>query len=124
MTPFTTFAGLRWQGRWIRLRGAARTRPFWLGGWRIDLSDRRYRLTGRVAGDPANMVQARYHDPDGTPRFCHNTEVASSRFALFERGRAGFEEAVVLSSEGTTHAEWAGRTPAPGEFTPHLSIDE
>jgi hypothetical protein len=124
MTPFTTFAGLMWQGRWIRFRGAARTRPFWLGGWRIDLSDRRYRLTGRVAGDPANMVQAEYHDPDGTPRFCHNTEVASARFVLFERGRAGFEEAVVLSSEGTTHAEWAGRTPAPGEFTPHLSIDE
>ena len=45
------------------------------------------RLTGRVMGDPGLMVQARYSDPDGTPRFCHNTEVGSSRFVLFERGR-------------------------------------
>ena len=69
------------------------------------------------------MVQARYADPDGTPRFCHNTEVASSRFTLFERRGTGFEEAVVLTSEGTTHAEWGGRTPAPGEFAPHLAVE-
>jgi hypothetical protein len=119
-TPFTTFAGLRWRGGWLRFRGVARRRPFWLGGWRIDLSNKRYRLTGRVAGDPSFMVQAEYHDPDGTPRYCHNTEVASSRFVLVERGGAGFEEADVLTSEGSTHAEWAGRTPAPGEFAPHV----
>ncbi|MFN2545113.1 MAG: hypothetical protein ABR600_11180 [Actinomycetota bacterium] len=122
-TPYMTFAGVRWEGRWLRLAGTARKRPFWLGGWRIDLSDRRYRLTGRVAGDPALMVQAEYHDPDGTPRFCHNTEVASSRWVLFERGELGFEEIAVLASEGTTHAEWAGRTPAPGEFARHVSVD-
>jgi hypothetical protein len=122
-TPFSTFAGLRWQGRWIRLSGLARRRPFWLGGWRIDLANRRYRLTGRVVGDPAFMVQARYADPDGTPRFCHNTEVASSRFVLFERTGTGFEEVALLTSEGTTHAEWAGRTPAPGEFAPHLPVE-
>ena len=121
-TPYTTFVGVRWGGRWIRMRSVSRTRPFWLGGWRIDAASRQYRLTGRVAGDPAFMVQAEYHDPDGTPRFCHNTEVASSRFVLFERGRAGFEEVAVLTSEGTTHAEWAGRTPAPGEFVTHVAV--
>jgi hypothetical protein len=121
-TPFTTFAGLKWGGRWYRFSGVARKRPFWLGGWRIDLGTRHYRLTGRVAADPSMMVQAEYHDPDGTPRYCHNTEVGSSRFVLFERGEAGFEEVAVLSSEGTTHAEWAGRTPAPGAFTPHATV--
>ena len=122
-TPFTTFAGVRWKGEWIRLSAVSQTRPFWLGGWRIDVVDKQYRLSGRVAGDPAFMVQAEYHDPDRTPRYCHNTELASSRFALFQRKDAGFEEVAVLSSEGTTHAEWAGRTPAPGEFTPHLSVE-
>ena len=120
--PVTTFAGLRRGDTWIRFSGVARRRPFWLGGWRIDLTNRRYRLTGRVAGDPALMVQARYGDPDGTPRFCHNTEVASSRFVLFERGPGGDDEAAVLTSEGTTHAEWAGRTPAPGEFAQHVAL--
>ena len=72
----------------------------------------------------AASYTSRYADPDGTPRFCHNTEVASSRFVLFERRGAGWEEAAVLTSEGTTHAEWAGRTPAPGEFAQHLAVGE
>ena len=122
-TPFTSFVGLRWQGEWLRLSGVSRTRPFWLGGWRIDVSNRKYRLTGRVAGDPMYMVRAEYHDPDGAPRYCHNTELASSRFVLFEKGETGYEERAVLASEGTTHAEWAGRTPAPGEFTPHVPVE-
>lgn len=121
-TPFTTFVGLRWEGRWMRLSSIHRRRPFWLGGWRIDASNKEFRLTGRVAGDPSFMVQAEYHDPDGTPRWCHNTEVGSSRFVLFERGRAGFEELAVLTSDGTTHAEWAGRTPAPGAFVRHEPV--
>ncbi len=122
-TPFTTFVTLRLDGRTIRLRKVSRRTDTALGAWRIDLADRRYRLTGRVAADPERMVQARYLDPDGTPRWCHNSEVSSSKFVLFERmRRGGFEEVAVLSSEGTTHAEWAGRTPAPGEFAPHVDL--
>jgi len=121
-TPFTTFVGLRWQGRWLRFSKMSRRRDFALGAWRIDVADRRYRLTGRVAGDPSYLVQARYIDPEGSERYCHNTEVGSSKFVLFERRDAGFEEVAVFESVGTTHAEWAGRTPAPGEFPQHLSV--
>jgi hypothetical protein len=122
-TPFSTFVGLRWRGEWLRFRKVSRHRDYWLGGWRLDLANRRYRLTGRVAGDPALLVRARYDDPDGTPRFCHNGEVCSSRFVLFERRRGGFEEVTVLSSEGTTHAEWAGRTPGPSVKREHVPLD-
>jgi hypothetical protein len=121
-TPFTTFVSLRVNGRWIRLSRISRKREQTLGAWRIDLGDRQYRLTGRVAADPSLMVQARYLDPDGTPRWCHNSEVASSRFVLFERRAGGFDEVASLSSVGTTHAEWAGRTPAPGEFVEHREL--
>ena len=123
-TPFNTFVGLRWRGEWLRFRKVSRHRDYWLGGWRVDLSNRRYRLTGRVAGDPSLLIRTRYEDPDGAPRFCHNGEVCSSRFVLFERRRGGFEEVAVLSSEGTTHAEWAGRTPAPGVDKEHVAADE
>jgi hypothetical protein len=119
-TPFTTFVGVRWRNRWLRFTRVSRRRDTALGVWRIDLSNDRYRLTGAVAGDPALMVQARYEDPDGTPRWCHNTEVGSSRFVLFERAELGWDAVADLTSEGTTHAEWAGRTPAPGTFVPHL----
>jgi hypothetical protein len=111
-SPYAMFVGVRWQGQWIRLSGVSRKRPFGLGVWHIDLSNRRYRLTGRVEAPPMALLRARYEDPDGRERWCHNSEIASSRLALFEKGSAGFEEVAILESKGTTHAEWAGLTPA------------
>jgi hypothetical protein len=112
-TPFLTFAGVCWDGRWIRLTRVARKPDFGLGTWRVDLESRRYRLTGRIEAPSMALLRARYVDPDGTPRYVHNSEIASCRLALFERRAGGFDEIALLESRGTTHAEWAGRTPAP-----------
>jgi tocopherol cyclase-like protein len=112
-TPFATFAGVRLGGRWIRLRRVSRRPDFGLGAWRVDLESRRHRLTGRIEAPSIALLRARYEDPDGSPRYCHNSEIASCRLALFERRAGGFEEIALLESQGTTHAEWAGRTPAP-----------
>ncbi|TMK97287.1 MAG: hypothetical protein E6G40_08825 [Actinobacteria bacterium] len=111
-TPFLTSIGIRWGDRWIRLVKVSPRREFSLGMWRVDLENRRYRLTGRIEAPSVSMLRARYEDPDGRPRFCHNSEIASCRLALFERRRGGFEEVALLESRGTTHAEWAGTTPA------------
>lgn len=111
-TPYTTFVGVRWREEWLRLSKVSRRPYFGLGTWRLDVRSRRFRLSGRVEAPARAMLRARYEDPDGTQRFCHNTEVASSRLVLFERRARGFEEVAVLESNGTTHAEWAGRAPA------------
>lgn len=111
-TPYATFVGVRWQGTWIRLARVARRPDFELGSWRLDLESRRYRLTGRVEAPARDLIRARYEDPDGRERHCHNSEVASCRLALFERRPGGMEELGLLESRGTTHAEWAGLTPA------------
>jgi hypothetical protein len=121
-TPFLTGVGLRWRGQWLRFLRFSRARDYGLGVWRIDVANRRYRLTGRVWADAGLMVRARYHDPDETDRYCHNSELASSRLVLFERGEAGFEEVAELSSAGTTHAEWAGRTAAPVDMAEHVDV--
>src|SRR5205823_15117693 len=47
-TPYLTSVGIRWEGRWIRLTKMSRTRDFGLGTWRVDVGNRRYRLTGRI----------------------------------------------------------------------------
>jgi hypothetical protein len=119
-TPYVTSVGIRWEGRWIRLSKMSRRRDFGLGTWRLDLGNRRYRLTGRIEAPARAMIRARYEDPDGSDRFCHNSEIASSRLALFERHAGGFEELTVLESRGTTHAEWAGRTPATSVEREHV----
>jgi hypothetical protein len=121
-TPFLTFVGVRWQGSWIRLSKLSRRRDFGLGSWRVDLGSRRYRITGRIEAPPGDLLRARYDDPDGSARYCHNTEIASCRLALFERRAGGFDEVALLESRGTTHAEWAGRTPAAAVEKEHVEV--
>lgn len=112
-TPMLTFAVVRWGGRRVRLARAGGVRELGLGLWRIDLSGSRYRLSGRVEAPARALLRARYQGPSGASRFCHHTDVASSRLALFERRSGGFEQIALLESRGTTSAEWGGRTPAP-----------
>jgi hypothetical protein len=111
-TPFVTSIGVWWQGRWIRFLKVGRRREFGLGSWRVDVQNRHYRLSGRIEAPARALLRARYEDPDGTDRYCHNSEIASARLALFERQSGGFEEVALLDSRGSTHAEWAGRAPA------------
>jgi hypothetical protein len=122
LTSLLTSAALRVGGRWIRLHGVSRRRTWGLGWWRVSLSGRTHRLEGEVRADPKVMVQARYLDPDDTPRWCHNSEVASSRLTVWERRPGGWQTVAELESEGTTHAEWAGRTPAPSVEAVHREI--
>jgi len=123
VAPYLTSVGIRWEGRWIRLGAVRRRRDFGVGTWRVDVGDRRYRLTGRIEAPASALIRARYEDPDGRPRFCHHTEVASARLALFERRVRGFEEIALLESNGTTHAEWAGLTPATAVVREHVDLD-
>jgi hypothetical protein len=112
LTPFLTTIALRRLGRWSRFTRLRARRDFSLGYWRIDVSDRRYRLTGRVEAPAVAMVRTRLVDPDGTDRYSHHTAMASCRLALFERRPGGFDEVAVLECRGLAQAEWAGRTPA------------
>jgi hypothetical protein len=122
LTPFLTFAGLRIDDRWIRFRGTERSRTWGLGTWRIRLAARDYWLEGRVHAPDETLIRARYLDPDDTPRFCHNSEVASTELLLWERRAGGWQEVADLVSDGTTHAEWAGRTPATRVTTEHREV--
>jgi hypothetical protein len=122
LTPFATFAALRLDDRWIPFRALARRRTWGLGWWRLRLVSRLYRLEGEVRAAPSEMLRARYRDPDGTPRWVHNSEVASSRLLLWERRAGGWQEVADLSSDGTTHAEWAGTTPATAVEREHVEV--
>jgi hypothetical protein len=122
--PFLTFVGVRWQGQWIRLSKVGLKPDFALGTWRIDVQNRKHRLTGVVEAPSASLLRVRYEDPDGSARYCHNSEIASCRLRLFERRVGDLNQVAELESSGTTHAEWAGRTPAQAverEFT-HVQV--
>jgi hypothetical protein len=122
LTPFATFAAVRLEDRWVRFRSVSRDRSWGLGTWRLSMVSRRYRLEGQITAPREAMIRARYHDPDGTPRWCHNSEVASSRLLLWERRTGGWQEVADLESDGTTHAEWAGKTPATAIAREHVEV--
>lgn len=122
LTPFLTSAALRLGRRWLRFRGLSSGRDWGLGWWRLFLAGRRHRLEADVRAEPDAMIRARYLDPDDTPRWCHNSEVASCRLTLWERRAGGWAQVAELESRGTTHAEWAGRTPAPGVDRLHAEV--
>jgi hypothetical protein len=122
LTPFLSFGGIRIDDRWVRLRETRRVRRWSLGTWRLSLSSRSYRVEGEVRASPEAMVRARYLDPDDTPRYCHNSEVASASLLVWERRAGGWQEVTALTSTGTTHAEWAGRTPAPAAMAEHVEV--
>jgi hypothetical protein len=122
LTPFVTSIGVLWDGRWIRLNKISRRREFGLGTWKVDVGDRRYRIAGRVEAPERELIRARYEDPDGTERWCHNSEIASCRLALFERVAGAYQEVALFESRGTTHAEWAGRTPAHAVEREHVDV--
>jgi hypothetical protein len=122
LTPSLTFAGLRVDGTWVRLRGTSFARNWSLGIWRLRLGSRSFRVDGEIRAPWERLMRARYLDPDDTPRWCHNTEIASSRLLVWEHRDDGWQEVAELTSDGTTHAEWAGKTPAPGDFAEHEEI--
>ncbi len=121
-TPYLTFAAVRLGDEWMRLAGWSRRRPWGLGRWPISLSSRGLRLEGEVRAAPEVMLRARYLDPDDTPRWCHNSEVASCRLLVSARRGGRWRAVAELTSQGTTHAEWGGRTPAADVEIEHVEI--
>jgi hypothetical protein len=86
-----------------------------LEGWRFEAIDGALRLVGEVETVPEQIAGVTYHDPDGDPAYCYNTETASIRLHLYERAaRArGWAHVAALGARGRAHFEYAQRTPVP-----------
>ena len=64
-----------------------------------------------------SLVGVTYHDPDGTPAYCYNSEVASLRLVVRDRaarGRFGWIVRDELVADGRAHFEYGQREPVPG----------
>jgi hypothetical protein len=69
-----------------------------------------------VDADRDLLAGVTYHDPDGEPAYCYNTETASIRIQVYERARrvGGWAHRKTLVGRGRAHFEYASRTPVPG----------
>lgn len=97
------------------LRVVANESTFALTGWRFAAVDGDRRLVGEVDADRDQIAGVTYHDPDGDTAYCYNTETASMRLHVFERGNqvGGWTHITTLAAPGRAHFEYAQRTPLP-----------
>jgi hypothetical protein len=76
-------------------------------GWRFQAAVGAHRLIGEVEPDRRLLAGVTYHDPDGEPAYCYNSEAASMRLEVHERGKPS----VTLLGTGRAHFEYGQRQP-------------
>jgi len=94
----------------------ARSR-FGLSTWHFEARDGARRLVGEVDAPRETLAGVTYHDPDGRPAYCFNSEVASMRLSVWDRtarGRFGWTLRDSLSAEGRAHFEYGQRQSVAG----------
>lgn len=88
---------------------------FALTGWRFEAYAGKLKLVGEVDSDRDQMVGVTYHDPDGEPAYCYNSETATMRLHVYERARqvGGWRLREALVARGRAHFEYGQRAPVP-----------
>jgi hypothetical protein len=89
---------------------------FALTGWRFEATDGSRKLVGEVDAARDQLAGVTYTDPDGELAYCYNSETASMRLHLYEKGRqvGGWAHKLTLTAPGRAHFEYAQRQAVPG----------
>ncbi len=84
--------------------------------WRFEALGDGRKVVVDVQADRRLLAGVTYHDPDGQPAYCYNSEAASMRLGVYERGGggSGWRQAATLDGRGRAHFEYAQREPLPG----------
>jgi hypothetical protein len=59
------------------------------------------------------MVQVRYEDPDGSPRYCVNTEIADLGIEIYKRSDTGWRHHASLTALRSAGLEFGRRQQFP-----------
>jgi hypothetical protein len=88
-----------------------------LTGWRFEAIDGARKLVAEVDAERDRLAGVTYHDPDGAPAYCYNTETASIRLHLYQRAPrvGGWAHAAAWQAAGRAHFEYAQREPVPDQ---------
>lgn len=90
---------------------------FGLSTWRFEARSGKRRIAGEVDAPHETLAGVTYHDPDGRPAYCYNSEVASMRLSVWDRtsrGRFGWTLRDTLVADGRAHFEYGQRQSVAG----------
>jgi hypothetical protein len=116
--PTSTLVFLRYRGEDIPfndLKWALRAKSTYeLPTWAFSARTDKWKIAGAARGNHEKMFQVEYTDPDGSPRFCANSEIADLAMEVYERSGSAWKRHGSLSSIGTAHLEFGRETPFSG----------
>lgn len=113
--PTLTFLYLHLDGRDIplnELKPALRARSsYTMPTWAFSGHDDDYKIVGAARAHPERLLQVRYEDPDGSERYCANSEVADLALEVYRKVRGRWRHDRSLTATRTAHLEFGGREP-------------
>lgn len=116
--PTTSLLYLRHEGEDIpfnelRWASSAKSR-YEMPTWAFHARNGSWKIIGGARTSHDRMVQVRYEDPDGSERFCANSEIADLAIELYRAAPGGWRHVRSLISIRGAHLEFGRRTPFEG----------
>ena len=113
--PTMTFLYLRHEGRDLAfndLKWAIRAKSrYEMPTWAFTAHNDEYKIVGAARAKPDKLYQVKYQDPDGSARYCANSEIADLALELYGRGATGWVHRGSLTSLRRAHLEFGRPEP-------------
>lgn len=115
--PTTTLLFLRYEGMDLAfndLKWALRAKSrYELPTWAFGARNADFKIAGAGRATVDRFVQVAYADPDGSPRFCTNSEIADLAVEIYRREGSTWRHHGSLTALRTAHLEFGRREPFP-----------
>lgn len=115
--PTTTFLYLRYDGQDLEfneLRWALRARSrYEMPTWAFTSRNEEWKIAGAARATIDRLVQVEYADPDGSPRYCANSEIADLAIEIYRKDGGLWRHQGSLTALRTAHLEFGRRDPFP-----------
>lgn len=116
--PTTSLLFLRHEGEDIafnELRWALSAKSrYEMPTWAFHARNESWKIIGGSRTTHERTVQVRYEDPDGSERFCANSEIADLALELYRASESGWRHVRSLISIRGAHLEFGRRAPFEG----------
>jgi hypothetical protein len=113
--PTSTFLYLRYKGidiEFNELKWALRAKSrYEMPTWAFSARTDEWKIAGAARGQLDAMMQVEYADPDGSPRFCANSEIADLAIEVYARDGKEWRHDGSLTALRTAHLEFGRKAP-------------